>query len=102
MWARTASSMSRPERRSAVTARPLYSVVQVTAALVARVRHHICSACSSWRAADRPLPGVGEHPLEGVDVLALVELPSDPTPVGLVNEVAGSVHRAAQRAVLLD
>jgi hypothetical protein len=30
MWARTASSMSRPERRSAVTARPLYSVVQAT------------------------------------------------------------------------
>jgi hypothetical protein len=40
------------------------------------------------RAADRPLTGVGEHPLEGVDVLALVELPTDPPPVRLVNEVA--------------
>jgi hypothetical protein len=48
MWARTASSMSRPARRSAVTASPLYSVVQVTTALVAMVRHHICSACCSW------------------------------------------------------
>jgi hypothetical protein len=37
-----------------------------------------------------------------VDVLALVELPSDPPPVGLVNEVAGGVDGAAQRAVLLD
>jgi hypothetical protein len=31
MWARTASSMSRPARRRAVTASPLYSVVQVAA-----------------------------------------------------------------------
>jgi hypothetical protein len=38
--------MSRPERRSAVTARPLYSLVQVTTALVARVRHHT-AVCES-------------------------------------------------------
>src|SRR5450755_3014775 len=106
MRARTASSMSRPERRSAVTARPLYSVVrQITRDDgVGREGQapHLLGLLLVVRAADRSLPGVGEHPLEGVDVLALVELPSDPPPVGLVNEVAGGVHRAAQRAVLLD
>jgi hypothetical protein len=37
-----------------------------------------------------------------VDVLALVELPPDPPPVGLVDEVPGGVDGSAKRAVLLD
>src|ERR1700681_3831283 len=31
-------------------------VVQVMTAFVARVRHHICSACSSWRRPRRSAP----------------------------------------------
>src|SRR6266566_5951104 len=64
---------------------------------------HLLGLLLVARAADRAFPGVGEHPLEGVDVLALVELPADPAPVGFVHEVAGGyVDGAAQRAVLLD
>ncbi|MFD0733409.1 hypothetical protein [Planotetraspora mira] len=43
MWARTSSSMRRPALRIDSTARPYYSVVQATTALVASVRHHACS-----------------------------------------------------------
>jgi hypothetical protein len=37
-----------------------------------------------------------------VQVLALVQLPGDPPPVGLIGEVPGGVEGAAQRPVLLD
>jgi hypothetical protein len=39
--------MYRPAWRSAATAGPWYSVVHVTMALVARVRHHICSVLAA-------------------------------------------------------
>jgi len=83
--------MSRPERRSAVTARPLYSVVQDDGVGGEGQAPHLLGLLLVVRAADRSLPGVGEHPLEGVDVLALVELPAYPPPVGLIHEVTRGV-----------
>jgi hypothetical protein len=53
-------------------------------------------------AAERSLVRVREGPLERVQVLALVQLPADPSPVCLVREVAGCVHGTPQRPVLLD
>lgn len=43
MWASTSSSTRRPAERIDSTARPWYSVLQATTALVTRVRHHACS-----------------------------------------------------------
>jgi hypothetical protein len=71
--------------------------------LVARVKHHICSVCCSWwRPPDGTLAGVGESAAEGVQVLALVELPGDAPPVGLVGQIPGGVDGTAQCPVLLD
>jgi hypothetical protein len=68
-------------------------VVQVTIAVVASVRHHICSDCCSqcWRRT-RTLADVGEFPAQGVQVLALVQLPGDSPPVRLVGQIPGRVH----------
>ena len=53
-------------------------------------------------AAQRALAGVGQAAAQRVQVLALVELPGDPPPVGLIGQVPGGLDGAAQRAVLLD
>src|SRR5258708_24995157 len=103
MCASTASSMSRPTRRRAVTARPWDSVVQVTTALVRQGQApHLLGLLLVVPAAERPFPGVGERTLERVQVLALVQLAADSPPVGLVGPVPGRADDAAQRPVLLD
>ena len=51
---------------------------------------------------DRALVRVQQVTPQGVQALALVELPSNLAPVGLVGQVAGRVDGAAQRAPLLE
>jgi hypothetical protein len=53
-------------------------------------------------AVQRALPGVGQAAAQRVQVLALVQLPGDPPPVGLVGQVPGGVDGAPQRTVFLD
>jgi len=53
-------------------------------------------------APDGTLAGVGESAAEGVQVLALVELPGDAPPVRLVGQIPGGVDGTAQCPVLLD
>jgi hypothetical protein len=48
--------------------------------------------------AQRALTGVGEAAAQGVQVLALVQLPGDASPIGFVRQIAGGVDRAARSA----
>jgi hypothetical protein len=85
MWASTASSMSWPARRSAVTARPLYSLVQVTTAFAAMVRHRALTVVyTAYLALSLTDPA-----------LAIAPLLKDTTP--LIGVIAPQL-RAAQEA----